>query len=154
MSDAGASLTLTAAQAIADKDAISLMAGKFSITETGTTSASASMGLNAVSLSFIGAPTVVALGSGVTVNVGVAPANGIEESANFQYGVDHLSIGLQGLAISRLVAFDTSVGGQHAIALANSANQTHGIVLLGMGTNAADLMAHHLAFANGSAMVA
>ena len=117
-------------------------------------SVTAISGLNAPSLSFTGAPTIAFMSADlpvITANLG-----GVEEICQFAYGVNELQIDLRGAANSTLLAFDTSIGGQHAIALASSADMTHGIVLMGMRANdtAADLMAHHLTSNGGMAIVA
>ena len=112
------------------------------------------IGLSSPSLSFAGLPNVMF----VTDELPIMSANlsGVEEIAQFAYGVNALMIDLQGAPNGSLVAFDSSVNGQHAIALANSADMTHGIVLTGLpaGDTAADLIAHHLTFSGGTAMVA
>jgi hypothetical protein len=83
------------------------------------------------------------------------PASGIEEIENFQYGTDHLNIDLLGGPNNSLLAFDTTVGGVHAIALASSADPSHGVVLTNMPTNdtAANLLASHTAFSGGHALI-
>jgi hypothetical protein len=62
-----------------------------------------------------------------------------------------------GAAANVLQTFDTSVGGVHAIAIAiaSSANFTHGVVLLGMptGQTVADLLTTHTTFSGGRALI-
>jgi len=50
---------------------------------------------------------------------------------------------------------DTTVGGVHAIAIANSADLTHGLVLLNMaaGQTAANLLADHTTFSSGHMLI-
>jgi hypothetical protein len=54
-----------------------------------------------------------------------------------------------------LQAHDTTVNGVHAISLYSSADPIHGIVLTGMAPSqtAADLLANHLTFAGGHALI-
>ncbi len=123
----------------------------------GAVIASAAAGLHAASLSFIGSPRQVVMGTmPATVDYKVAAGGGIEAIAGFRYGLDQLRIDLAGTPMADLAAFDTTVGGQHAVSLASNADLAHGVVLLGMGPGqtAADLMAHHLTFAGGEALVA
>ena len=122
----------------------------------GADAASVSAGLNAPSLALIGTPDTIALGSGAaTIQYALAASSGIETIANFVYGLDALNIDLLGAAASVLRAFDTTVGGAHAIAIASSANLTHGMVLLNMsaGQTAADLLTNHTTFSGGHALV-
>ncbi len=119
--------------------------------------ASASGGLTAPGLTFIGAVDSISLGSGATtISYALQPAGGIETIANFQYGRDQLAINLTGAAGSALRAADTSVNGVHAISLYSSADAAHGIVLLGMPSSltAANLLSSHTTFGNGQALVA
>ena len=82
------------------------------------------------------------------------PASGIETIADFLYGLDHLTIDLAGAANSTLQAFDTTVDGNAAIAITSNDNNSHGVVLLGMGTQtASDLLANHVTFGNGQAVI-
>ena len=125
-------------------------------------SASASGGLTAPGLTFIGAVDSITLGSGAlgsgatTISYALQPAGGIETIANFQYGRDQLAINLTGAANSALRAADTTVNGVHAISLYSSADLAHGIVLLGMSSSltAANLLSSHTTFGNGQALVA
>jgi hypothetical protein len=122
----------------------------------GVIPASAASFLNASSLTFIGSPLAVTMGSGTTTaSAAIPPAAGIEEIAGFTYGTDKLILDLRDLSGS-LEAFDTTVGGVHAIALAGSNDLTHGIVLLGMPTanTAANLLASHLTLSGSTATIA
>ena len=119
-----------------------------------TTSVSA--GLNSPSLTFIGPPDAVTYPSGAaTTHYRLQPSSGIETITNFQYARDQLDIDLLGAATSMLQVADTSVNGAHAISIYSGADPTRGVVLLGMGSSqtAADLMANHLTFSNGHALV-
>ena len=168
-------LSISAVQLSSDAAALAEINSSFSLSVTGTSGAdtadlskisasatinlagdtvSASAGLNAPSLTFVGPVDTILLGSAAaTVDYAVQPASGIEEIFNFQYGSDQLD--LLGVAPGQLEAFDTTVNGQHAIALASSSDLTHGVVLAGMGSSqtAADLLANHLTFSNGNAIV-
>jgi hypothetical protein len=118
--------------------------------------ASAASGLNAASLTFIGSPVTVTMGStNATATAAIAPAAGIEEIAGFSYGTDRLVVDLSDLSGS-LRAFDTAVGGVHAIALAGSNDLANGVVLVGVPTadTAANLLAHHLTLSGSTAMIA
>jgi hypothetical protein len=122
---------------------------------TGVIPASAAAGLNATSLTFIGSPLVVTMGSGTTtITAAIPPAAGIEEIAGFAYGTDKLTLNLSDLSGS-LEAFNTTVGGVHAIALAGSNDLTNGIVLLGMPTadTAANLLAGHMTLSGSTATI-
>ena len=122
----------------------------------GGNTASASSGLNAPSLTFIGTPDTIAIGSAAaTIEYALAPASGIEELSGFTYGTDLLNIDLQGAANSVLQAYDTTVGGAAAIAIASSADSSHGVVLTGVSGSqtAADLLANHVTFAGGHALI-
>jgi hypothetical protein len=115
----------------------------------GTNTASASPGLNASSLTFIGTPDAITLGStAATIEYSLAATSGIETIAHFILGTDELNIDLMGAANSVLKAYNTTVGGVNAIAIASSADPLHGLVLLnssGIGT-AASLLASHVTF--------
>ena len=87
------------------------------------------------------------------IDVTLNPVGGVEEISAFAYGVNQLRIDLRGALPSSVVAFDTTVDGQHAIALANQADTSHGLVLTDMPGSAADLMANHLTFSGGQAFV-
>jgi hypothetical protein len=71
------------------------------------------------------------------------------------YGLDQLNIDLAGASAGVLQAFDTTVSGSHAIALASSGDLMHGVVLLNMPSDqtAADLLANHVTFRGGHALV-
>ena len=122
----------------------------------GSNTASASAGLNAPSLAFIGSPDAITLGSSAnTIEYALAPGSGIETIAGFILGQDELNIDLMGAAASALQINDTTVGGVHAIAIASSADPAHGLVLLNMptGDTAAALFAGHVTFSGGHALI-
>jgi hypothetical protein len=54
-----------------------------------------------------------------------------------------------------LQAYDTTVGGVHAIAIASSTDLTQGVVLLNMtgGQTAANLLTSHTTFIGGHALI-
>jgi serralysin len=114
------------------------------IIRTSPNTASASSGLSVPSLTFIGSPNAVVLGAEATaVAYDLQPSSGIETVADFVFGKDWLQIGLMDAPSNALVAFDTSVGGVHAIAFANANDLAHGIVLLNMtgtGETAANVL--------------
>ena len=123
----------------------------------GQGAASASGGLNAASLSFAGTPTIAFMNEEAPIfDASIRPPEGIEQIAQFVYGVNQLRIDLLGLDPAAFRAFDTSVEGQHAIALTSQSDTAHGIVLTRMAdtSTAADLMAHHLSFREGHAIIA
>ena len=118
--------------------------------------ASVSAGLSAPSLSFIGMPDSLTLGSGAAVIAyDLVPSSGIETIANFQYGLDTLQINLEGIASNTLLASDTTVNGVHAISIYSRTDPEHGVVLLGMGSaqTAANLLENHMSFAAGIATI-
>ena len=117
--------------------------------------ASATAGLAAPSLAFIGTPDAITLGTGTgTIDYTLQPASGIETIANFQYGLDQLNIALNGAANSVLQAYNTSYNGQKAIALASSADPTHGVVLTNVSSGmTAGLLSNHLTFSGGHALI-
>jgi hypothetical protein len=122
----------------------------------GGNTASVSAGLNAPSLAFIGTPDAITLGSSAdTIEYALAPSSGIETIAGFILGQDELNIDLMGAANSALQLYNTTVGGAHAIAIASSADPTHGLVLLNMPTSdtAAALLASHVTFSGGHALI-
>jgi hypothetical protein len=122
----------------------------------GSDTASASAGLSGPSLTFIGTPNAITLGTGKSiVEYALQASSGIETVTNFALGTDLLNIDLGGAANSTLVAFDTTVGGNHAIVLASSADPSHGIVLLNFsaGLTAANLLVTHTNFTNGHALI-
>jgi hypothetical protein len=87
----------------------------------GPNTASASSGLNALSLNFIGTPDAILLGgSQDTIEYRLESASGIETVSNFVFGLDELNVDLVGAANSSLQAFDTTVVGAHAIAIARA----------------------------------
>ena len=85
----------------------------------------------------------------------MAPSSGIETIANFVPAKDELNIDFQGAASSSLQAYNTSVGGVSAIALASSADLAHGVVLLNLpgGLTAAELLGSHTTFSGGHALI-
>jgi len=118
--------------------------------------ASVSKGLVAPILTFIGTPDAITLGTGAsTINFLLRSCSGIETIANFQFGLDRLNINLNGAANSVLQADNTSYNGQKAIGLYSSADPTHGVVLtsVGSGMTAAALVADHLTFSGGLALI-
>ena len=122
----------------------------------GPNTASAAAGLTAPSLTFIGIPDAITLGTGASiVEYALQAASGIETIANFVLGTGMLNIDLLGAANSALRAYATTVGGVPAIALASSGDAAHGIVLLNMaeGQTAANLLAFHTTFSGGHAMI-
>jgi hypothetical protein len=117
--------------------------------------ASAASGLNAASLTFIGTTATLTMGtSTTTASVAIPPPAGIEEISSFTYGTDKLTLNLSDLSGS-LEAFNTTVGGVNAIALAGSNDLANGIVLLGMpaADTAANLMASHLTVSGSTATI-
>jgi hypothetical protein len=159
--DAVAALIPTGAQNLfTATDVTELSALGYSIaanapSSAGVIPASATNGLNATSLTFIGSPLVVTMGSGTTTaTAAIPPAAGIEEIAGFTYGTDKLTLNLSDLSGS-LEAFNTTVGGVHAIALAGSDDLANGIVLTGMPTadTAANLLASHLTLSGTTATI-
>ena len=119
--------------------------------------ASASSGLSAPALSFIGTPEAVTLNpTGAEVVYTLQPYSGVDLITGFTYGIDILRIDMVGAANGILQAFDTSVGGVHAIALASGTDLAHGVVLLNMtgtGETAANLLASHTTFSLGRAYI-
>jgi hypothetical protein len=123
----------------------------------GANTASAALGLNAPSLTFIGTQDAITLGSKADiVEYALAPSSGIETIANFVLGTDELNIDLMGGANSLLQAYNTTVGGVNAIAIASSADPAHGLVLLNLsgGLTAASLLSStHTTFIDGHALI-
>ena len=121
--------------------------------------ASVSAGLNAPVLSFLEAPATTTLSdtSPEQVSASLSPSLGIQQIANFHYGLDQLDLDLMGAASGLLQACDTMINGKAAISLYSSSDPTHGIVLTARGTanftTAADLLANHLAFGGGHAVI-
>jgi hypothetical protein len=116
----------------------------------------ASGGLNASSLTIVGTPDAVTLGSGADiVEYALTPGSGVETIANFTLGQDMLNIDLNGATPSSLEAYDTIVGGASAIAFASTADPAHGVVLTGLSSSltAADLLASHTIFSGGHALI-
>ena|GEM_PF-2658858 len=126
------------------------------IINLGGNTASASVGLSAPSLTFIGTPDAITLSSvsfGAVIEYGLTASSGIETIANFRLGWELLNIDLLGAASSTLMAYDTTVGGAHAIAITSSTDPLHGVVLLGMGYSAAGLLANDITFVNNHALI-
>ena len=122
----------------------------------GSNIASVHAGLNAPSLSFIGTPDAITLGSTADIiEYALQPSSGIEEVAGFILGTDELNIDLMGMTSNSLLAFDTKVNGNHAIALASSSDLLHGIVLTNVtgGLTAASLLTSHTTFIGGHALI-
>src|ERR1700727_1820726 len=70
-----------------------------------------------------------------------------------QYGLDQLNLDLMGAPDGVLQAFDITVAGTHAIAVASSAAPADGVVLLNLPASdtAANLLTQHLSFTGGHA---
>jgi uncharacterized repeat protein (TIGR01451 family) len=177
LTGSGTVLTATAGQVAADAGAISEIVGTYTLAVSGTggastldlsattvpatvglgaDTASVSSGLNAPSMTFMGTPDVIDLGSGATaISYSLAAASGVEEINSFAYGLDTLSIALNGVSLSGLSAVDTTIGGQSAVFLSSAADPLHGVALLGLGTGhtAADLLANHVTVAGGYATI-
>jgi hypothetical protein len=120
-------------------------------------SAKVTAGLSAPSLTFVGTPDAITLGTGNTaIAFALQSSSGIETIANFQFGHDQLAINLQGASSSVLKLANTLVNGVHAVDIYSSADPTHGVVLLGLSatTTAASITASHLTFSNGQAIIA
>ena len=66
-----------------------------------------------------------------------------------------LNIDLNGAPPSSLEAYDTSVGGAHAVAFFSAADPAHGVALTGLSSSltAADLLASHTTFSGGHALI-
>jgi hypothetical protein len=137
--------------------ALNLTGNAASVTvNLGANTASASSGLNAPSLTFIGSPFAITLGSGAAIiEHALGASSGIETVANFALGTDVLNIDLLGAASSTLQAFDTTVGGVHAVAFTSSTDRAHGVVLTGQAAanTASFLTSSHLAFIGGHALI-
>lgn len=138
-------------------DTINLSGSHLAATiDLGGDTASVAAGLSAPSLTFIGTPDMVTLGSGAaTIDYVLQGTSGIEVIANFTYGLDQLDIALGGAATSSLHAANTICNGKAAIALYGAAGPTHGVVLtnLGTGMTAANLLASHMTFSGGNAII-
>jgi hypothetical protein len=126
------------------------------IVNLGSDTATASSGLSAPSLTFIGTPDSITLGGGsAIVAYAMQPSSGVETIAGFQFGLDKLDINLMGIATTSLRAYDTSVNGQHAVALAAASDLSHGVVLVGLSSSitATSLLSSHVSFAGGHALI-
>jgi hypothetical protein len=122
----------------------------------GANSTSATAGLTAPALTFIGPPDSIKLGTGTSiVEYALKASSGIETVANFVFGTDLLNVDLLGAANISLQAYDTMVFGVHAIALTSSGDAAHGVVLLTMtgGQTAANLLESHTIFSGGHALI-
>ncbi len=122
----------------------------------GANTASASAGLSAPSLAFLGTPDTIILGTGAAiVEYALQPSSGIETVAGFVLGTDELNIDLAGAANSTLLAYDTKINGNAAIALTSSSDPSHGIVLTNVsgGLTAATLLTSHTNFVGGHALI-
>jgi hypothetical protein len=121
----------------------------------GGDTAKASSGLSAPSLTFIGTPDSITLGGGnAIVAYALQPSSGVETITGFLFGSDTLDINLEGIARSSLRAYDTSLNGQHAVALAAVGNPSQGMVLVGLSPSitAATLLSD-MKFAGGHALI-
>jgi len=93
----------------------------------------ASQGLSQASLTFIGKPDVVVLGSGAdTIHYAMRPSSGILTVADFDRGSDVLAIDLCGTLPDSLRAYDTFVGTTPATALFSTDDVRRGVILLGV----------------------
>ena len=122
----------------------------------GANTASASAGLSVPSLAFLGTPDTIILGAGAaTVEYALQPSSGIETIAGFVLGTAELNLDLSGAANSTLLAYDTKVNGNAAIALTSSSDPLHGIVLTNVtgGLTAATLLTSHTTFVGGHALI-
>lgn len=114
------------------------------------------LGLSSPTLSFLGSPDMVTLPSAAsTVAHTMTPEQGVAVVDGFTVDVDSLVIDLAGALVTDLVGFDTTLNGQHAIALANKYNLGQGVVLANMPSDltAAELLTDHMSFANGKAYI-
>lgn len=125
------------------------------VPDVGASTALVSSGLNAASLAFLRPPKTVTLSGATSLALGLDASPGVTEVSGFRYGLDHLTLDLRGMR-GTLQAFDTSVGGSPAIALAGMGNLFQGVVLtgLGPGMTAQDLMANHLTVSGRDATIA
>jgi len=99
------------------------------VIDLGADSASPSSGLNGPSLAIIGTPDAVILGTGLAiVEYALQTSSAIETVTTFAYGQDLLNIELLGSAANSRQAYDTSLGGVHAIAIASSTDPAMGCV--------------------------
>ncbi|MCX7379356.1 MAG: hypothetical protein NTY94_21705 [Alphaproteobacteria bacterium] len=124
--------------------------------DMGGNTAFVSAGLSDPEPVFIGAADTLILGSGpATVQYSLQPSSGILTVGSFRYGLDRLDIDLLGAAESVLRASSISVNGASAISLYSRDDPTHGVVLTGVGPGmtASDLIANHLIFAGGHALI-
>ncbi|MDQ2738472.1 MAG: hypothetical protein M3Y35_07650 [Actinomycetota bacterium] len=172
-------LRVTAAAVTADQGALDKIAGKYTLAVIGTSGgdtadltntsvpatvnlggdyASASAGLSNPTLSFVGKPDQILLGEEpTTINYSLTASSGIEEIQGFSYGLDKLDINLAGAPSGSLRAYDTSLGGVPAISIVKAGDVTRGVVIVPASrdpaTNYQDLLAHHLSYGNGQAII-
>ena len=124
--------------------------------DIGSNTASVSTGLNAPSLTFIGTPDTIILGSSAdTIDYAMAPTSGIETIANFNFGLDELNIDMMGAAYSSLEAYDTTVYGTHAIAIFSKEDLFHGLVMLNIPTSqtSSSVLENNTTFLGGHAII-
>jgi hypothetical protein len=153
--NADSKLSALTVSGTASADTLILTGSKAAATiSLGGDTASVSAGLTAPSLTFIGTPDAITLGTGAsTIDYTLQPSSGIETIANFQYGLDQLNISL-GAPNNVLLADNTSYNGQKAIALYSQADPTHGVVLINASSGmTAALLANHLTLSAGHAMI-
>jgi hypothetical protein len=107
-------------------------------------------------LIIVGTPDAITLGSGADiVEYALAPGSGVETIANFSVGQDMLNIDLNCAAPDTPEAYNTTVGGQPAVAFASTADPAHGVALTGLSASltAADLLSAHTTFTGGHALI-
>jgi hypothetical protein len=100
---------------------------------------------------FSGTPFAITLNSSAheIVEYGLSPSSGIETIANFVLGQDELNIGLRGGA-SSLEFADMTVNGAAAVGIFNSADPSHGVVLLNVGVSAHALQTDYTTTVGGT----
>jgi hypothetical protein len=154
---ADSKLTAITVAGTAGGDTVNLTGNNKPVTiNLGADTAIVASGLSAPTLTFIGAPDSVILGGGAaTVDYALQASSGIETITGFQFGLDKLDINLEGIATGSLRAYDTSVSGQHAVALAAAGNLSQGVVLVGLSASitAATLLSGHVTFSSGHALI-
>ena len=122
----------------------------------GADTASASAGLNAPDLIFVGSEGAIIMGSDATiVEYALTAGSGIETIANFTFGQDFAEYRPARRRCQLAQAYDTKVEGTHAIAIASTTDLAHGVVLLGMSTGqtAANLLVSHTTFSGGHDLI-
>jgi hypothetical protein len=113
-------------------------------------------GLNLAAPTFVYPPDMITLGAGAaTINYVITPKSGIEEIANFQFGLDRLVMNLNGARASVFTAHDTSVGGVHAVSLYSVQDRYDGVVLTGLPSSvtAATILGSHTSVSNGQVII-